>query len=299
MVAGFLLVDKPSGPTSHDIVSTARRLLGTKKVGHAGTLDPLASGLLVLGVGQATKLLTFLVGADKSYQATIRLGWETLTDDSQGEPTTNPASRVQLDTVTDELIAKAAEAFRGEISQVPSAVSAIKVSGKRSYQRVREGEEVELAARVLTISRCEWGNIRREDGWIDLDAEVDCSSGTYVRAIARDLGRQLGVGGHLVALRRTRVGPFGLDRALRPEDISPEALMGISEAARAIMPVLTLAHDQATELRHGRMPLLTIPPDLTAGALACLDEASQLVAIVSAAEGALRILVGFPTAAGG
>ena len=202
---GILLVDKAADRTSHDVVARVRWLLGTKKVGHAGTLDPMATELLVLGVGQGTRLLTYLVGLGKTYQATIRLGRATTTDDREGEPLGEQIDATGLDEAE---IERQLETLRGDIAQVPSAVSAIKIDGKRAYARVRAGEDVQLEARPVRVSRFEV-TARREDGeHLDLDAVIYCSSGTYVRALARDLGTALEVGGHLTALRRTAVGPF-------------------------------------------------------------------------------------------
>ena len=201
---GLLLLDKPSGMSSHDVVGACRRICGTRKVGHAGTLDPMATGLLLVGVNKATRLLTFLVGADKSYTATIRLGVATVTDDAEGE-TLAVADAGAARDLSEERIAAAIAALTGAIEQIPSAVSAIKVNGVRSYARVRDGEEVALAARPVRVDR--FDVLARRDGpYVDLDVAVDVSSGTYVRALARDLGAALGVGGHLTALRRTRVG---------------------------------------------------------------------------------------------
>ncbi len=184
---GLLLVDKPAGWTSHDVVARARRLLNTRKVGHAGTLDPMATGLLVLAVGRATRLLTYVTGHDKSYDATIRLGASTVTDDAEGEVT----GAADASGVTDDAVAAAVAQLTGEIQQVPSSVSAIKVNGERSYARVRAGEDVALAARPVTVSRFEVTAVRREAGVIDVDATIDVSSGTYIRALARDLGSRL------------------------------------------------------------------------------------------------------------
>src|SRR5690606_35624591 len=217
---GLLVVDKPSGWTSHDVVGRVRRLAGTRKVGHAGTLDPMATGVLVLGVGRATRLLTYLVGADKEYTATVRLGQTTVTDDAEGEVT---ASRGAAEVDPDAL-QRALAGLRGPIDQVPSAVSAIKVGGQRSYARVRGGEQVELAARPVVIHRFDVLAHRATtaaDGTAvtDLDVVVGCSSGTYVRALARDLCAALGTGGHLTALRRTHVGPFHLAAAAALADL--------------------------------------------------------------------------------
>ncbi|AOZ73495.1 tRNA pseudouridine(55) synthase TruB [Boudabousia tangfeifanii] len=210
-----MIVDKPLGFSSHDVVGMVRRLAATKKVGHAGTLDPQASGVLVIGIGKATKLLTYLVGKDKSYRATIRLGQSTETDDAAGELLQTWDARHLSSIEIDQALAT----FKGEIMQVPTKVSAIKIDGKRAYQMARDGEEVKLAARPVTISQIRRvSSLRRQSGpnnetlW-DFDVVVDCSSGTYIRAIARDLGEALGMGGHLVALRRTRVGSYDLSQA--------------------------------------------------------------------------------------
>lgn len=221
---GVLIVDKPAGWTSHDVVARIRRLAGTRRVGHAGTLDPMATGVLVLGVGRGTKLLTFLVGCDKGYAATVRLGASTVTDDAEGEV----VSSTSAGHLTRADIEAAVVPLTGAISQVPSAVSAIKVDGRRAYARVRAGEDVQLPARPVCVERFDVVDVRPvrpADGVggghdvpdlsdaVDVDIEVDVSSGTYVRALARDLGAALGVGGHLVALRRTRVGSFDVREA--------------------------------------------------------------------------------------
>lgn len=260
-VAGLVVVDKPLGWTSHDVVSRMRRLAGTRKVGHAGTLDPAASGVLVIGVEKATKLLTYVTGTDKTYDATIRLGAATVTDDAEGE-VTRTASPEQLAGVTGQQVMTAVEELTGEIQQVPSAVSAIKVDGKRSYARVRNGEDVQLAARPVTVSAFQVHEIRRvpgDPGFIDLGASVTCSSGTYIRALARDLGNALGVGGHLTALRRTRVGSFTLEHAHTLDELAEQVASGgtaetleIERAARLLFPVRELSAEEATDLSHGR-----------------------------------------------
>ncbi|GIG66302.1 tRNA pseudouridine55 synthase [Phytomonospora endophytica] len=206
---GFVVVDKPGGMTSHDVVGRMRRLAKTRKVGHGGTLDPMATGVLVLAVGRATRLLTYVSGSDKAYDATIRLGLATVTDDAEGEVT----ATADASGVTREAVERVLAGMTGEIDQVPSSVSAVKIDGKRSYARVRAGEEVELKSRRVTISRLDVHDFRPGDTTVDLDVTVECSSGTYIRAIARDLGTALGVGGHLTALRRTRVGGFTLAEA--------------------------------------------------------------------------------------
>ncbi|WP_181275810.1 tRNA pseudouridine(55) synthase TruB [Brevibacterium oceani] len=254
---GILVCDKPQGLSSHGVVSRIRRWYGTKKVGHAGTLDPMATGVLVLGLGRGTKLLTYITGVSKTYLATIRLGSSTPTDDADSDPDrfAAPADLSAVDTSTVEA---AVAKLRGPIDQVPSAVSAIKVDGKRSYARVRAGEDVQLRARRVEISSFEVIDIRfaAADGHIDVDVEVDCSSGTYVRALARDIGNDLGVYGHLTALRRSRVGDFELDQAVTlPADLdtAAPALMSLAEAARTFLPVVTVGTDQATALMQGKV----------------------------------------------
>ncbi len=251
---GVVVVDKPSGWTSHDVVARMRRLAATRRVGHAGTLDPMATGVLVLGVGRATKLLTFVVGADKEDLATVRLGNATTTDDAEGEVLSADGAS-EVDPVA---LDAAVRALTGPIEQVPSAVSAIKVDGKRAYARVRAGEQVELAARPVTVSRFDVLEVRparADDGTAvtDVDVLVECSSGTYVRALARDLGAALGVGGHLTALRRTRVGGYGLDVARTLEELEPGVeVLPLAVAARAILPARELSGDEARELSFGR-----------------------------------------------
>ena len=244
-------MDKPQGWTSHDVVGRMRRIAGTRKVGHAGTLDPMATGVLVVGINKATRLLTYIVGTSKTYTATVRLGESTVTDDAEGEVT---ATRTAA-AVTDAAIRTGVAALTGEIEQVPSSVSAIKVNGERAYARVRSGGEVKLAARPVTIHRFEVHEIRRvrEGEALDVDVTVECSSGTYIRALARDLGEALGVGGHLTALRRTQVGPYTLDQARTLEQLA-EALhvLEISDAARALMPNRELSEAETTEISFGR-----------------------------------------------
>jgi tRNA pseudouridine55 synthase len=248
-VDGLVIVDKPGGLTSHDVVSRMRRIAHTRKVGHAGTLDPMATGVLVIGVNRATRLMNHLVLADKSYLATIRLGLATTTDDAQGEPIGGTAP-------TDlSGLAAAIAALSGDIMQVPSSVSAIKVDGERAYKRVRDGETVQLAARPVTVSRFDLLAQRPEDQYVDLDVVVDCTSGTYVRALARDLGTTLGVGGHLTALRRTRVGPFAIEDALTLEQLAelPDPVtLPLLAAVRASMPVRDISAHEASELSFGR-----------------------------------------------
>lgn len=246
---GLLLVDKPAGWTSHDVVARARRILGTRKVGHAGTLDPMATGLLVLGVGRATRLLTYVTGHDKAYLATIRLGQATITDDAEGEITAS----ADASGISDADITAGIAALTGEIMQRPSAVSAIKVDGKRSYARVRSGEDVELPARPVTVSAFEVLQIRREGNVTDVDVTVKVSSGTYIRALARDLGESFGVGGHLTALRRTRVGSFDVSQAVVLDN--PEAqptLLPLNAAAAGALPAFDVSDEEAVRLGLGQ-----------------------------------------------
>ncbi|HKU32054.1 MAG TPA: tRNA pseudouridine(55) synthase TruB [Arthrobacter sp.] len=251
MLSGLVIVDKPQGWTSHDVVGRMRRLAGTRKVGHAGTLDPMATGVLVLGINKATRLLTYIVGTSKTYSATIRLGESTITDDAEGEIT---ASRSAAG-VTEDAIRAGVVQLSGDIQQIPSSVSAIKVNGERSYARVRSGEEVKLAARPVTIHRFDIHAIRSSDDGrtIDVDVTVECSSGTYIRALARDLGEALGVGGHLTALRRTQVGPYTLEQARTLEQLAEELeILDMSDAARALMPNRELSDAETTEISFGR-----------------------------------------------
>ncbi|WP_217157296.1 tRNA pseudouridine(55) synthase TruB [[Mycobacterium] fortunisiensis] len=247
---GLVIVDKPAGMTSHDVVGRCRRLFGTRKVGHAGTLDPMATGVLVVGIERATKILGLLTATDKSYSATIRLGRSTTTDDAEGEVVQD----VSAAHLTDEQIGSAVAVLRGDIEQVPSAVSAIKVGGQRAYKLAREGRTVELAARPVRVERFDIVAVRRVDGFVDVDVEVDCSSGTYIRALARDVGVALGVGGHLTALRRTRVGRYGLDEARTLEDLAEEARLSYSLDVACLVgfPRRDLTEAETEDTRHGR-----------------------------------------------
>jgi tRNA pseudouridine55 synthase len=249
--SGVVVVDKPPGMTSHDVVAQVRRLAGTRKVGHAGTLDPMATGVLVVGVNRATRLLGHLLLTDKAYEATIRLGVSTTTDDAEGEVTAiRPAGELADDTIRAAL-----GLFVGEIDQVPASVSAVKVAGRRAYDRVRSGEEVELAARRVRIDEIDVRAIDRDAdaGVVDVAVGVRCSTGTYIRSIARDLGEALGVGGHLVSLRRTVVGPFGLDVAHTLDELADELEVITMEAvARATFPSYDLDEQQAGDVGFGR-----------------------------------------------
>lgn len=300
MNSGILLVDKPQGMTSHDVVARIRRLAGTRKVGHAGTLDPMATGLLLIGVESSTRLLHHLVGLDKEYLATVRLGWATTTDDAEGEPlTAAPADAVAA--ITREAIVERMARLSGVIEQVPSAVSAVKVGGKRAYQRVRDGEAVELAARTVTVSAFDLLEVRHGDGWLDLDVRVACSSGTYVRALARDLGADLGVGGHLTALRRTRIGRFDVAEAGALDGLDVAAArLGPAEAARRALPAVAIDGDAVRDLRHGkRVDAPAEAADEGAGTpLAAIGPGDVLVAIVERRGPQLKVVTGFPAEEG-
>lgn len=289
--SGLLLVDKPAGFTSHDVVAKVRRLASTRAVGHAGTLDPMATGLLILGLNNATKLLTFLVGESKTYLATIRLGAATNTDDAEGECITkSDASAITLSQIETAL-----ELLRGEIMQVPSSVSAIKVDGKRAYAQVRSGVEVKLAARAVTISKFEiLSEPRKVDTFLDIDVEVDCSSGTYIRALARDLGNLLGVGGHLTALRRTRIGNYSLEQAkpLSALEASGElSILDIADAAKTQFEVISLSEQDEIDLRHGKRIKNT--ENRSSKPFAALNSAGHLVAMLEAKDYQLKSLVVF------
>jgi len=293
VTSGILFADKPGGITSHDVVSRARRALGTRKVGHAGTLDPMATGLLVLGVDSSTRLLTYLVGLGKQYTATIRLGQSSTTDDAEGEL----SEPVDATGVTRAQLEAAIAALTGEISQVPSTYSAIKVDGRRSYERARSGDEVALAARAVTVSRFEIVAERRDPPFLDLDVVVDCSSGTYIRALARDLGASLAaggraLGGHLTALRRTAVGPFSVTDAVPVDEITPASLRKPAEVAGELFPSVRLSDAQAADLTQGKRVRVETAD---AGVVAALAASGRLVGLVSVRDGTARVLVNFHT----
>ncbi|MEO7349069.1 MAG: tRNA pseudouridine(55) synthase TruB [Terrimesophilobacter sp.] len=303
--SGILFVDKPGGMTSHDVVSRTRRLAGTRRVGHAGTLDPMATGLLMLGVNGATRLLTYLVGLDKEYVSTIRLGGSTPTDDADS-PIDDFSDKSLLASVTDQQILEAITPLTGVIQQVPSTVSAIKVEGKRAYARVRAGEMVELKPRQVTISAFDVLTIRRGD-FLDVDVRVECSTGTYVRALARDLGRTLGVGGHLTALRRTRVGPFRVADAHALEELDVAAvLQSPADIARALFSVISLSPQHTIDLSHGKRIELTEQEPLIGGGsgtaigpIAAVAPDGRLVGLVSVDRGIAKSIINFPEEAGG
>ncbi|NEE00034.1 tRNA pseudouridine(55) synthase TruB [Phytoactinopolyspora halotolerans] len=245
---GLVVVDKPGDMTSHSVVARIRRLADTRRVGHAGTLDPMATGVLVVGVGRATRLLGHLALTDKTYEATMRLGARTVTDDADGEV----VDQTDASGVDDAAIRTEMAVLTGEIRQVPSAVSAVKVDGVRSYQRVRTGEEVELKARTVTVSRFDLLDVRRSGGYVDLDVLVECSSGTYIRALARDIGAALGVGGHLTRLRRTRVGAYTVEQTRTLEQLEEKfELIPLEEAAAVAFPRLDVDAATARQVAHG------------------------------------------------
>ena len=294
---GVLVCDKPQGLSSHGVVSRIRRWYGTKKVGHAGTLDPMATGVLVLGLGRGTKLLGYITGVSKTYLATIRLGSSTPTDDADSEPDSFAAPQA-LAAVDTAAIEAAVAAQRGIIDQVPSAVSAIKVDGRRSYARVRAGEDVELKGRRVEVSAFEIIDIRfaAEEGHIDVDVEIDCSSGTYVRALARDIGTELGVFGHLTALRRIRVGEFELDRAVTlPEDLDtpPAELISLAEAARTLLPVVRVGAEEAKALMQGKTVTAADRGSQATGTVAVVCEDTLVSVAEVRSGGGLKSLTAF------
>jgi tRNA pseudouridine55 synthase len=293
---GLLLVDKPAGMTSHDVVARARRVLSVRKVGHAGTLDPMATGLLVLGVGAATRLLGYVGGHDKTYDATVRFGAATVTDDREGEVLTT-ASTAHLD---DAAIRVALAAQTGALQQVPSSVSAVKVDGRRSYDRVRAGEAVELAPRSVTVHALELHRVvRPTPDQVDVEITVSCTAGTYIRAIARDAGAELGVGGHLTVLRRTASGPFTVELAAPVEDAGAALLAGggagflpLTDAATTVFPVRALTVPEARALGYGQRIQATGSPGLHAA----VDPDGRLAALVEDDGATARVTVGFPAA---
>lgn len=269
--SGIIIVDKPAGLTSHGVVSRLRKVLGTKKIGHAGTLDPMATGVLILGVNRATRLLGQLALKDKSYDATIRFGASTTTDDAEGQI----IESVSATHLTEEAIRQAMLSYVGKIQQIPSAVSAIKVGGKRAYALVRAGEEVELKPREVEITRLELLALRHVDDFVDVDIRMDCSTGTYVRALARDLGRDLGVGAHLTALRRTRIGNYTLELAIElPTPGDQPLLMTMGDAARLSFAVIEVDDDTAAEVHYGR----PLPIELMVNPTAILHD-NELLAL--------------------
>jgi tRNA pseudouridine55 synthase len=273
-IHGFVIVDKPAGMTSHDVVHQIRKLANTKKVGHAGTLDPDATGVLVVGLGKATRLLTFIVADNKTYQATIRLGQSRTTDDAQGEI----IETKNCEKITEESIKKELDKFVGDIQQIPSSVSAIKVDGKRAYDLVRQGEKVELAPRSVHISAIDVHEIKKIDEFIDVAVTVHCSSGTYIRAIARDLGNSLQVGGHLTNLRRTQSGQWSITNANKLTDLKPGSLpiISMAQVATSIFPSVTIGQAETEDFIHGRSVRTTHTPAET---IAVIDKTPSLIAL--------------------
>jgi tRNA pseudouridine55 synthase len=290
MTDGFLVVDKAPGMTSHDVVAVARKALGTRKVGHAGTLDPMATGVLVLGFGNGTRLLQYITDGDKSYTATIILGAATITDDREGEV----ISEADASHITDDQIKTGLTKMIGEIAQRPSSVSAVKVGGERAYDRVRAGEVFELAARTITISVLDILEIRHLGARIEIDIDVTCSAGTFIRAIARDLGSDLQVGGHLCALRRTRVAGFPISQAISFEDLKAQSFspLELADVARATFQVRELGLDEVQELSFGR-PLQANASDLIFAALSPDD---RLIALLKNESGKAKPIAVFAAA---
>ena len=286
---GFLVVDKEPGMTSHDVVAIARRALGTRKVGHAGTLDPMATGILVLGFNNGTRLLQYITNGDKTYEATVVLGAATVTDDVEGEV----ISRADVSAITDAQIEVEMAKMRGTIMQRPSSVSAVKVDGERAYDRVRAGESVELAAREVTISQLDIRKIRRIDNAIEVDIEVTCSAGTFIRAIARDCGNALTVGGHLNSLRRTRVAGFGLEKAISLASLKAGefSTLGLVDVARTTFSARELALDEVNELSFGR-PLSANPDEAIYAAISGQD----LIALLCNKDGLAKPIAVFAAA---
>jgi tRNA pseudouridine55 synthase len=286
---GLVLIDKPTDWTSHDVVAKVRKAVGTKKVGHAGTLDPLATGLLVLGIESGTKLLTFLVGADKTYEATIRLGQQTVSDDSQSE-VIFAAEADSIAKLTESNIQAEVAKLSGVIMQTPSSVSAIKVDGKRAYDLVRAGEQVELKAREVTIHSFEVLSVSKQEEFLDLAVRVECSTGTYIRALARDLGAALGVGGHITSLRRTKVGHFDVAEANSLEELDDLRITELAEAAKQLFPVIELADSEVTDLIHGKRLLGKAEH---VGLAAGLSMSGKLVAVLESVNSDLKSVVVF------
>ncbi len=269
---GFLLIDKAGGMTSHDVVAMARKKLDTKKVGHAGTLDPMATGVLVLGVGIATRLLTYITDGKKTYEATISLGKSTHTDDKEGDLTFTADQEAVLKISDDQIKAELAK-FIGTIKQRPSSVSAIKIDGKSAHARVRAGESVEIAERDVTIYELVTKDIRHISNAIEVDISVTCSAGTYIRAIARDLGNDLKVGGHLIALRRSLVSPFSIEQCKQVKDAD---LIPVGEVIDKLFPIRNLDLSQSSEIKFGRV----IEQNSKEGVFAALDHQGNFVALL-------------------
>ncbi len=290
MQHGFLVVDKEPGMTSHDVVAIGRKALGTRKVGHAGTLDPMATGILVLGFNNGTRLLQYITDGDKSYQATVVLGAATVTDDVEGEV----ISTADTSAITDDMITAELTKMRGTILQRPSSVSAVKIDGERAYDRVRSGEDVVLPSREVTISQLDVLAIRHLEKGIEVDIEVTCSAGTFIRAIARDCGAALGVGGHLNSLRRSRVAGFGLDRAVTLQQLKSGdfSTLDLADVARATFPVREIALDEKLELSFGRTLSANADSQIYAG----ITSANELIALLHNVDGKAKPIAVFAAA---
>jgi tRNA pseudouridine55 synthase len=266
---GFALINKAPGVTSHDVVAQARKHYGTKKVGHAGTLDPMATGVLVLGIGSATRLLQYVTDGTKKYEATIRLGQSTHTDDREGEV----IATVNASGISDDEIKSAIKNFIGKIKQRPSSVSAIKIDGKRAHQRVRDGEVVDIPARDVEVMDIEIASISKSEEFADVQVTVTCSAGTYIRAIARDLGDVLKVGGHLTSLNRTLVSPFDISECA---DLIDSKLISTADGISRILPVRTIDLAEENEISFGR----AIAASNKSGAVAALDQSGEFLALL-------------------
>ena len=290
MQHGFLVVDKEPGMTSHDVVAIGRKALGTRKVGHAGTLDPMATGVLVLGFNNGTRLLQYITDGDKSYLATVVLGAATVTDDVEGEV----ISTADTSEISDQQITNALAKLRGKIMQRPSSVSAVKIAGERAYDRVRSGEDVVLPEREVSITQLDVLQIRHLGAAIEIDIEVTCSAGTFIRAIARDCGLALGVGGHLNSLRRTRVAGFGLDRAVTLQQLKSGnfSTLDLADVARATFPVRGIAFDEKLELSFGRALSANADSQIYAG----ITSANELIALLQNVDGKAKPIAVFAAA---
>lgn len=297
MRSGFLVIDKDQDFTSHDVVALARKSLKEKRIGHAGTLDPMATGVLVLGVGHATRLLSFITDGSKTYLATIRLGSATNTDDAQGE-VISIARPAQISAITDLLITEELAKRTGDISQRPSSVSAIKVDGVRSYKRVRDGEAVELEARPVHIFSQKIIKISRVDDFIDVEIEVTCSAGTYIRAIARDLGNTFDVGGHLTALRRTHVGTFTIENSITSTELKngkEPKVMQLVDAVRSLFKVREINDDEEISIFHGRA-INKNSEKVNSDLQAAINSVGEVIAILEPRDGRLHPSIVFPKA---
>jgi tRNA pseudouridine55 synthase len=298
MRSGFLVIDKDQDFTSHDVVALARKSLKEKRIGHAGTLDPMATGVLVLGVGHATRLLSFITDGSKTYLATIRLGSATNTDDAQGE-IISIASPERLSAITEIQITQELAKRTGDILQRPSSVSAIKVDGVRSYKRVRDGEAVELEARPVHISNQKILKINRADDFVDVEIEVTCSAGTYIRAIARDLGNTFDVGGHLTELRRTHVGTFTIENSITSIDLKngkEPKVMQLVDAVRSLFKVREINDDEEISIFHGRA-IAETSENINSDRQAAINSVGEVIAILEPKDGRLHPSIVFPKGA--